>query len=416
MDRLLQVALSTLVRRGTLQVATAQGRTFSVGDGTGEPVAVRFKTAAAQRALLLNPELVLGESYMNRSLVMERGSIADLLALVGRNANKLPGWMKPQRRLRYVTRRLKQHNARTRARYNVAHHYDLDGKLYSIFLDDDRQYSCAYFEHPGQTLDDAQLAKKRHLAAKLVLRPGLRVLDIGCGWGGLALYLAQHCSARVTGITLSQEQLALATGRAAEKGLAGAVEFRLQDYRDTPGTFDRIVSVGMFEHVGVGFYDAYFSKCAELLADGGVMLLHSIGRSEGPSVTNPWIDKYIFPGGYIPALSEVLPAIERAGLLVSDVEILRLHYADTLKAWRERFLARREEAERLYDARFCRMWEFYLAASEMSFRFGNMMVFQLQLTKRQGVVPMTRDYIVREEARLRAVEGGQRPPLRLAGE
>jgi cyclopropane-fatty-acyl-phospholipid synthase len=242
------------------------------------------------------------------------------------------------------------------------------------------------------------------------------LLDIGCGWGGLAIYLAQHCGARVTGITLSQEQLALAIGRAAEKGLTGAVEFRLQDYRDTPETFDRIVSVGMFEHVGVSFYDTYFGKCAELLADDGVMLLHSIGRSEGPSVTNPWIDKYIFPGGYIPALSEVLPAIERAGLLVTDVEVLRLHYADTLKAWRERFLARREEAERLYDAQFCRMWEFYLASSEMSFRFGNMMVFQLQLTKRQGVVPLTREYIVREEGRLRAVEGGQRPPLRLAGE
>jgi cyclopropane-fatty-acyl-phospholipid synthase len=416
MDRLLQVALSKLVRRGTLQVTTARGRSFSVGDGSGEPVAVRFKTPAAQRALLLNPELVLGESYMNRALIMERGSIADLLALVGRNANTLPAWMKPQQRLRYATRRLKQHNARVHARRNVAHHYDLDGKLYSIFLDDDRQYSCAYFEHPGQNLDDAQLAKKRHLAAKLVLRPGFRVLDIGCGWGGLALYLAQHCGARVTGITLSQEQLAFATGRAAEKGLAGAAEFRLQDYRDTRETFDRIVSVGMFEHVGVGFYDTYFSKCADLLADDGVMLLHSIGRSEGPNVTNPWIDKYIFPGGYIPALSEVLPAVERAGLLVSDAEILRLHYADTLKAWRERFLARREEAERLYDARFCRMWEFYLAASEMSFRFGNMMVFQLQITRRQGIVPIRRDYIAREEARLRAVEGGQRPPLRLAGE
>jgi cyclopropane-fatty-acyl-phospholipid synthase len=417
MDRLLQLAVSTLVRRGTLQVTTARGRTFRVGDGTGQPVAVRFTSASAQRALMLNPELMLGESYMNRALVMESGSIADLLALVSsQNAESLPRWMRPQRQLRYVARRLKQHNARNRARRNVAHHYDLDGQLYAIFLDDDRQYSCAYFEYPGQTLDDAQLAKKRHLAAKLLLAPELRVLDIGCGWGGLALYLAQHCNVHVTGITLSQEQLALAAGRAAEKALSNTAEFRLQDYRDTAETFDRIVSVGMFEHVGVGFYDAFFSKCADLLADDGVMVLHSIGRSEGPSVTNPWIDKYIFPGGYIPALSEVLPAIERAGLLVTDMEILRLHYAETLKAWRERFLARREEAERLYDARFCRMWEFYLAASEMSFRFGNMMVFQLQLAKRQGVVPMTRDYIAREEQRLRAVESGQRPPLRLAGE
>jgi cyclopropane-fatty-acyl-phospholipid synthase len=242
------------------------------------------------------------------------------------------------------------------------------------------------------------------------------VLDIGCGWGGLALYLAELCGARVTGITLSERQLTLARARAAEKGLADKVEFRLQDYRDVPEKFDRIVSVGMFEHVGVGFYDAFFRKCHALLDDNGVMLLHSIGRSEGPNVTNPWIAKYIFPGGYIPALSEVLPAVERAGLLVTDIEILRLHYAETLKAWRERFLAHREEVERLYDARFTRMWEFYLAASEMAFREQAMMVFQLQLTKRQGIVPMTRDYIAREEARLRALEGGGRPPLRLAGE
>jgi cyclopropane-fatty-acyl-phospholipid synthase len=242
------------------------------------------------------------------------------------------------------------------------------------------------------------------------------VLDVGCGWGGLALYLGELCDARVTGITLSEQQLALARVRAAEKGLSDKVEFRLQDYRDVAGKFDRIVSVGMFEHVGVGFYDRFFRKCATLLDDDGVMLLHSIGRSEGPNVTNPWIAKYIFPGGYIPALSEVLPAVERAGLLVTDIEILRLHYAETLKAWRERFLAHREQAERLYDQRFTRMWEFYLAASEMAFREQAMMVFQLQLTKRQGIVPMTRDYITREEARLRALERGGRPPLRLAGE
>jgi len=243
------------------------------------------------------------------------------------------------------------------------------------------------------------------------------VLDIGCGWGGLALYLAETTGAKVTGVTLSREQWHRASERAAEKELSGAVEFRIQDYRDVPEKFDRLVSVGMFKHVGVGFYDAYFGKCAELLSDDGVMLLHSIGRSEGPNVTNPWIAKYIFPGGYIPALSEVLPSIERAGLLVTDIEILRLHYAETLKAWRDRFLAHREEAERIYDQRFVRMWEFYLAASEMAFREAQaMMVMQFQLAKRQNVVPITRDYIMREEARLRALEGGQRPPLRLAGE
>ncbi|HYS49033.1 MAG TPA: cyclopropane-fatty-acyl-phospholipid synthase family protein, partial [Xanthobacteraceae bacterium] len=290
------------------------------------------------------------------------------------------------------------------------------GRLYATFLDADRQYSCAYFEAPDQSLDDAQLAKKRHIAAKLLLEPRRRVLDIGSGWGGLAFYLAEMCGAQVKGVTLSQEQLALSKARAEEKGIAGSVAFELADYRDVTGAFDRIVSVGMFEHVGVGFYDTFFRRCAELLADDGVMLLHSIGRSEGPGVTNPFIAKYIFPGGYIPALSEVLPAIERSGLLVTDVEILRLHYADTLKAWRERFLARREDVERLYDARFVRMWEFYLAASEMAFRHQGLMVFQIQLAGRQDLVPTTRDYIAREEARLRGVEGGRRPPLRLAGE
>jgi cyclopropane-fatty-acyl-phospholipid synthase len=418
MDRLLQIVLRSFVRRGTIRVTTADGSTFVFGDGTGKPVAVRFLTSAAQRAMMLDPELKLGEAYMDGTLVVEEGSIADVLAvlLAQDRSGKPPPWARLQWWLRYWHRRLQQFNPPRRAQRNVAHHYDLNGQLYSLFLDADQQYSCGYFESPDQTLDDAQLAKKRHLAAKLLLERGKRVLDIGCGWGGLALYLAQTGGARVAGITLSQEQLARARTRAAESGLANAVEFRLQDYRDVPDSFDRIVSVGMFEHVGVGFYDAFFGKCASLLVDDGVMLLHSIGRSEGPNVTNPWIAKYIFPGGYIPALSEVLPAIERAGLLVTDIEILRLHYAETLKAWRERFLAHREGVEKLYDARFVRMWEFYLASSEMSFREQALMVFQIQLTKRQGIVPMTRDYIMREEARLRALEGGQRPQLRLAGE
>ena len=418
MDRLLRVALEKLIRAGSLRVTTADGSTFTLGDGSGAPVAIRFTTRAAQRNILIDPELKFGEAYMDGGVVVEQGSIADVLAIaLGQDRDgRPPAWARPQWLVRYLYRRLTQFNPRPRARRNVAHHYDLDGQLYALFLDADRQYSCAYFEVPGQSLDDAQLAKKRHLAAKMLITPGRRVLDIGCGWGGLALYLAEHCGARVTGITLSEQQHARARVRAAEKGLSGQVEFRLQDYRDVPETFDRIVSVGMFEHVGVGFYDAFFRKCRALLDDNGVMLLHSIGRSEGPNVTNPWIAKYIFPGGYIPALSEVLPAVERAGLLVTDIEILRLHYAETLKSWRERFLAQREQVERLYDDRFVRMWEFYLAASEMAFREQAMMVFQMQLTKRQGVVPMTRDYIMREETRLRALEGGSRPPLRLAGE
>jgi cyclopropane-fatty-acyl-phospholipid synthase len=278
------------------------------------------------------------------------------------------------------------------------------------------QYSCAYFERPDMSLDDAQLAKKRHIAAKLLVRPGDRVLDIGSGWGGLGLYLAELTGANVSGVTLSTEQFQTSNARAAEKNLAKSARFLLQDYRDVPGPFDRIVSVGMFEHVGIDFYETYFKRCAELLTEDGVMLLHSIGRSEGPDSTNPWIAKYIFPGGYIPALSEALPAIEQAGLLVCDVEVLRLHYAETLRAWRERFMARREEAVQLYDERFARMWEFYLASSEMAFRKQNLMNFQVQLAKRQGVVPTTRDYVAREEARLRELERGKKPRLRIAGE
>jgi cyclopropane-fatty-acyl-phospholipid synthase len=414
MNRLVRVALKKVVRAGHLRITTARGKTYTLGDGTGPLVALRFVTAAAERGVILDPELKLGESYMDGTLIVEEGSIADVLAILQSPTAKPPIWARPIWALRYLRRPLAQLNWRRRARCNVAHHYNLDDQLYSLFLDADRQYSCAYFETPGQSLDDAQLAKRRHLAAKLLVRPGNRALDIGCGWGGLALYLAENCRAQVTGITLSEQQFAVASGRAAEKGQA--VDFRLQDYREVKGPFDRIVSVGMFEHVGAGFYDEFFRKCRAALADDGIMLLHSIGRSEGPNVTNPWIARYIFPGGYIPALSEVLPAVERAGLLITDVEILRLHYAETLKAWRQRFLIHREEVERIYDQRFARMWEFYLAASEMAFREQALMVFQMQLTRRQGVVPMTRDYIAREESRLRDLEGGQRLPLRLAGE
>jgi cyclopropane-fatty-acyl-phospholipid synthase len=415
-DRLLFILLRRYIRRGSIAITTARGRTYHFGDGNGRPLAVRFTTAKAQRAVMLDPELKLGEAYMDGSLVVERGSIADVIeVLLNQEPLEPPNWALV-RLLRYLFRRLQQFNWRSRSRHNVAHHYDLDGRLYSLFLDGDQQYSCAYFETPDTSLDDAQLAKKRHLAAKLRLKPGAKVLDIGCGWGGLALYLAEIAGAQVTGITLSQEQFQRAQARAIERGHAQDATFRLIDYRDVEGRFDRIVSVGMFEHVGVGFYETYFGKCAKLLADDGVMVLHSIGRSGPPSITNPWIAKYIFPGGYIPALSEVLPAIEHAQLMVSDVEVLQLHYAETLKAWRQRFLAHRDEVVRLYDQRFVRMWEFYLACSEMAFRASDMVVFQIQMTKRKGMVPATRDYIAREEARLRGVESGYTVPLRLAGE
>ncbi len=354
---------------------------------------------------------------MDGRLVVEKGTIYDLLLIATRNLalQPQPLLLKLRSNFHKALRSVHRRNSERRAKRNVAHHYDLDGCLYDLFLDADRQYSCAYFEHPDQNIDEAQLAKKRHIAAKLLIAPGHRVLDIGSGWGGLALYLAQQCGAQVTGVTLSEEQLDIARKRAGQKGLASAVDFRLRDYRAIQGQFDRIVSVGMFEHVGVNYYDAFFSKAADLLADDGVMLLHSIGSIDGPTVTNPWVAKYIFPGGYLPALSEVLPAIERAGLIVTDIEILRLHYALTLKAWRERFVSRRAEAVAIYDERFCRMWEFYLAGFEAAFRHGGLMVFQIQLAKRLDAVPLTRDYIAHREAALHLRET-QRPDLFVAAE
>lgn len=421
MERLLKNVLARVVQRGALAVTSASGRRYMVGEAAAGPpqVAVRFTTPAAERGILLDPELRLGEAYMDGTLVMEKGSLADLLDLLMSQPAAINPTL-PSRalyRLRLALRRIAQFNPRGRSQRNVAHHYDIDGRLYSLFLDADRQYSCAYFETPEQRLDDAQLAKKRHIAAKLVMdRPGLRVLDIGSGWGGLGLYLAEMTSARVTGVTLSREQLEMARNRARERGLADRVEFRMQDYRDIPETFDRIVSVGMFEHVGVDHFATFFHKAKALLKPDGVMLLHAIGRSDPPGVTNPFIAKYIFPGGYIPALSEVLPPVERAGLVVTDIELLRLHYAETLKAWRERFCARWEEAVRLTDERFCRMWEFYLAASEMAFRHQGLNVFQIQLARRQEAVPLTRSYIAEAEAALRRREAEVCPPLRLAGE
>ena len=406
MPPLLHAFLDRIVLKGTLEVETGPGKRFFVGDGSGERIAVRLADPAAARQFLLHPELALGELYMDSRLTVTQGSIHDLILLLGRNlaSASAPGPAQAYNNVRVALAPAHRRNTRRRAIRNVAHHYDLNGALYRLFLDSDMQYSCAYFEHPGQRLDEAQLAKKRHIAAKLMIEPGHRVLDIGSGWGGLGLYLADRCGAQVTGITPSESQLEYARSRAKASGLAPNVDFRGLDYRDIQGTFDRIVSVGMFEHVGLGDFGAFFAKVTELLADDGVMLLHSIGRSDGSGPTNPWIEKYIFPGGYTPALSEVLPAIERAGLLVTDIEILRLHYAETLKAWRERFFARRDEAKAIYDERFCRMWEFYLSTAECGFQHCGLMVFQIQLTKRVGAVPFTRDYITGREKQLREMD------------
>jgi cyclopropane-fatty-acyl-phospholipid synthase len=383
-------------------------------------VRVRFTSPVAEWNVILYPHLKLGEEFMDGGFVIDEGSLYDFLAVAQSNiigiAPKL--WMKAGLGLRYLTRRLRQMNSPVRARKNVRTHYDLDGRLYSLFLDNDLQYSCAYFEDPNAGLEEAQLAKKRHLAAKLALEPGQRVLDIGSGWGGLGLYLAEHADVDVTGVTLSEEQFAVSNRRAAEKGLSGRVRFLLKDYRHVAGPFDRIVSVGMFEHVGVGHYRQFFAACRNLLSKDGVIVLHSIGRFDGPGDTNPWIQKYIFPGGYIPAMSEVLPAVERTGMKVTDVEILRLHYARTLRYWRERFLAHREEVKALYDERFCRMWEFYLAGSETSFQYQNLMNFQMQIAMHQEALPLTRNYLWEAEERLRAADrrGSGRVPLKIAGE
>jgi cyclopropane-fatty-acyl-phospholipid synthase len=348
---------------------------------------------------------------MDGLLTIEEGTLYDFLEVAARNYGNL------QRSALYklintVARRLKQYNPVHRARRNVAHHYDLSDQLYDLFLDRDRQYSCAYFTAESDSLEAAQENKKRHIASKLLLdRQRLKVLDIGSGWGGLGLYLAQEAGADVTGVTLSTEQHKVSQARAADAGLAERVRFHLRDYREEQGRYDRIVSVGMFEHVGVPHYREFFQKLKNLLADDGVALLHSIGSMGPPGGTNPWLQKYIFPGGYTPALSEVMEAVQAAGLWVTDIEILRLHYAETLRAWRQRFAANRERVRALYDERFCRMWDFYLTGCELSFRYGDQMVFQMQLAKEQHAVPLTRDYMVDWErahlaggrARLRAV-------------
>nr|WP_294529330.1 cyclopropane-fatty-acyl-phospholipid synthase family protein [uncultured Rhodopila sp.] len=402
----MQIVLDAILRRliavGRLTVIWPDGSQKTYGTGDAPQAVMRLRTWQAVRRLALNPSVATGEVYMDGTMSAEDGSIYDLMDVVLTNLQHNPSGH-PFVRLREILsaagRRLVQYNPAARSRRNAAHHYDLNGRLYSLFLDRDRQYSCAYFPQGNETLEEAQAAKKRHIAAKLCLdRPGLTVLDIGCGWGGLALSLARDFGACVTGITLSEEQLTEARTRAAAEGLQDRVRFELLDYRAVSETFDRIVSVGMFEHVGVVHYGAFFDTVARRLKPDGVALIHAIGRSDGPGGTNPWLQKYIFPGGYSPALSEVLPPIERSGLMATDIEILRLHYAETLRHWRRRFAANRDAIAALYDERFCRMFEFYLAICELTFRYRGHMVWQVQLAHRQAAVPMTRDYMAAAEA------------------
>ncbi len=418
MQAVLDGMLRRIVTLGQLTVHWPDGTAtvYAGPPGSGPAGSMALRDHATIRRLLLHPLLAVGEAYMDGGLQARAGGIYDVLDVLV--SNFTANWAAhPAARLHAalgrLKRRLDQHNPAHRARRNAAHHYDLNGRLYSLFLDRDRQYSCAYFPRGDETLEEAQIAKKRHIAAKLCLnRPGLTVLDIGSGWGGLALTLARDHGARVMGITLSAEQLAESRARAAAEGLADQVSFELLDYRAVQQKFDRIVSVGMFEHVGVGYYRAFCDTVARCLNRDGVALLHAIGRNESPGSTNPWLAKYIFPGGYCPALSEVLPAIERSRLLVTDIEILRLHYAETLRHWRRRFAANRDAILSLYDERFCRMFEFYLAGAELSFRHENMMVFQVQLAHEQTAVPLTRDYIAVTESATIGRQSGVSPELR----
>jgi cyclopropane-fatty-acyl-phospholipid synthase len=406
----LDLFLRRIISNGSLTVAYADGCVLSYGDGSGPKLGFRLKDRRTEWEIALDPRLKLAEAYMDGRLVPENGGIDALIALFVRNARSAnaPFWLKLIDDLRYRFRRFQQFNPMFRARRNASHHYDIRRDIYDLFLDIDKQYSCAYFERADMTLEAAQQAKKRRIAAKLAIPKHARVLDIGSGWGGLAIYLAKVADAQVTGITLSAEQLDVARERARRLGLDRRVTFELMDYRALSGVYDRIVSVGMFEHVGVPHYRRYFRTLADLLAENGVALVHSIGRSGPPGSTNPFIAKYIFPGGYIPSLSEVLPAIERAGLIVTDVEVLRLHYAETLKEWRRRFLANWDKAKALMGERFCRMWEFYLAGSEMAFRHENLVVFQIQLAKSLHALPLTRRYIDEEAERLARNEETQR--------
>jgi cyclopropane-fatty-acyl-phospholipid synthase len=393
------------VQRDHLRVSFASGDVHTFGSDQGSHVAIRFTHPAAELRLALDPALALGELYADGSLVLEAGSVYDLIALFKRSGRKGASlFAQGAYALRYAQSYGRARISKERSARNVAHHYDLDERFYRLFLDRDMQYSCAYFESPEQSLDAAQLAKKRHIAAKLLLEPEQSVLDIGSGWGGMALYLADVCRARTTGITLSEPQRTLAERRAGERGLFDRVRFVRKDYRELGQVFDRIVSVGMFEHVGLRNYDVFFQTCARLLAPRGVFVLHAIGRTKPQLAPSPFLEKYIFPGSYIPALSEVLPHVERAGFLITDIELLSLHYALTLRAWRERFVARQNEVLALYDARFFRLWEFYLAAAEVGFRMDRMFVFQLQLTRPQNIVPNRRDYLVAREQALRELE------------
>lgn len=389
-----------LVVEGELEVTYPDGRTIRYGPGPEPAAALQIHDTATLRAICRQPELGFGEGYMNGTVTVDGSTLEDMMRLAVRNSirGKMPGWVKSIETLQYALRGFLMRNNAIKSRSNVAHHYDISDDLYSLFLDEDMQYSCAYFVHPDMTLEEAQAAKKAHIARKLCIEPGMRVLDIGCGWGGMALTLARDFGARVTGVTLSRNQLATARRRAAAAGLDRRTEFRLLDYRALDETFDRIVSVGMLEHVGAPHFQEYFSKVADLLDPDGVALIHTIGRNGPPTIQSPWLNKYIFPGGYVPSLQELVTPVGKAGLWNLDIENWRLHYAITLRHWLQRFDAEQDRVRAMYDDRFIRMWRFYLLACIMVFEEVDQCVFQLQLGHKRTAVPLTRDYLYHTEA------------------
>ncbi len=404
---LIDTFLSRGIKRGTLTLTDHSGtRSFGTPTPGWPDVSVRFTDAGVGRYIATHPRLGAAETFMDGRLVVERGDIMDLIGLLRRNQRwERGGEIKDasalSRSLGTLKGKLSRLNWERKSKANVAHHYDLDERLYRLFLDADMQYSCAYYTDPANTLEQAQADKKAHIAAKLALQPGQRVLDIGCGWGGMALYLHQKTGAEILGVTLSDEQLRVARQRALDEGVADKVKFELIDYRRVTGRFDRIVSVGMFEHVGPPHYRQFFNKVHDLLADDGVALIHTIGRMGGPGTTDAFTQKYIFPGGYIPALSEIVSASEPFRLIATDVETLRLHYALTLRAWYARTLEHQAEIKALYDERFYRMWTFYLAGAATAFEDGGLCNYQLQFARDRHALPITRDYLNTAEAKLR---------------